>query len=60
MVGRISTLDLNDSQQSKDEARQRQLSELFYYWSYYYQLRSITLYDFASRSPIDVTKLVID
>ncbi|MDE6121001.1 MAG: TolC family protein, partial [Muribaculaceae bacterium] len=53
MAGRISTLDLNDSQQSKDEARQRQLQELFSYWYYYYQLRSITLFDFARGTTID-------
>ena len=39
MIGRISTLDLNDAQVSKDQARQNHISELYYYWSYYYQLR---------------------
>ncbi|MCM1068025.1 MAG: TolC family protein [Muribaculaceae bacterium] len=58
MVGRISTLDLNDSQQSKDSARRSQLSELFAYWHYFYQLRSITLYDFGRRAPVDVEDLV--
>lgn len=53
MVGRISTLDLNDSRQSKDAATQTLLNELYYYWSYYYQLRSITLYDFASNRIIE-------
>lgn len=53
MVGRISTLDLNDSQSAKDAARQKQLDELFSYWFYYYQLRSITLYDFAAGRPVD-------
>ena len=37
MVGKISTLDLNDSQSKKDEARQKHINELFYYWYYYYQ-----------------------
>lgn len=53
LVGRISTLDLNDSQQSKDDARKRQLQELFSYWHYYYQLRSITLYDFARGTTVE-------
>ena len=35
MIGRISTLDLNDAQVSKDEARQKHISELFYYWYYF-------------------------
>ena len=31
MVVKISTLDLNDSQSKKDEARQKHINELFYY-----------------------------
>ena len=53
MVGRISTLDLNDAQASKDSARQKRISELFYYWYYYYQIRSLTLWDFATNTGID-------
>ncbi len=46
MIGKISTLDLNDAQNSKDAARQKHISELYYYWYYFYQLRSLTLWDF--------------
>ena len=53
MIGRISTLDLNDAQVSKDQARQNHISELYYYWSYYYQLRSLTLWDFEKNTNID-------
>ena len=53
MIGRISTLDLNDAQVSKDEARQNHIRELYYYWSYYYQLRSLTLWDFEKNTNID-------
>ncbi|WP_300724760.1 TolC family protein [uncultured Bacteroides sp.] len=53
MVGKISTLDLNDAQVSKDEARRKHIQELFYYWYYYYQLRSLTLWDFALNTNID-------
>lgn len=53
MIGKISTLDLNDSQSKKDEARQKHISELFYYWYYYYQLRSLTLWDFNTNTNID-------
>ena len=53
MIGRISTLDLNDAQVSKDEARQKHINELFYYWYYYYQLRSLTLWDFEKNTNID-------
>ncbi len=53
MIGRISTLDLNDSQVKKDQARQKLVNELYKYWYYYYQLRSLTLWDYASGKGID-------
>ncbi len=53
LIGQISTLDLNDSQVRKDEARRNYVSELCRFWLYWYQLRSITLWDFAADRPID-------
>jgi len=53
MIGKISTLDLNDSQSRKDESRQTYINQLFYYWYYYYQLRSLTLWDYATGRSID-------
>lgn len=53
MIGKISTLDLNDSQTKKDESRQEYINELFLYWYYYYQIRSLTLWDFVANSGID-------
>ena len=60
MVGKISTLDLNDSQLSKDESRQSMINQMYLYWRYYYQIRSLTLWDFASGTGIDtdVTKII--
>ncbi len=60
LIGKISALDLNDSQTSKDSARLKYLSELFSYWYYYYQLRSLTLWDFSTGSPInaDIEKVL--
>lgn len=53
LTGSISTLDLNDAQSRKDEARQKRLTELFRYWYYYYQIRSLTLWDFAKQTDIE-------
>lgn len=53
MLGKISTLDLNDSQVKKDEARSEYINQLYYYWSYYYQLRSVTLWDFERSTGLD-------
>lgn len=53
LIGKISTLDLNDSRVKKDEARRNYVNELYLFWYYYYQIRSLTLWDYALDSPID-------
>lgn len=60
LAGSISTLELNDAQQSKDQARQRRIEQLHQYWYRYYQLRSITLWDFDRNENInaDIEALV--
>lgn len=61
LIGQISTLDLNDSQVKKDEARRNYVNELYLYWVYHYQIRSLTLWDFVEDSPIgmDVEKFIL-
>jgi len=53
MIGKINTLDLNDAQVSKDDARQKHINELYLYWYYYYQIRSLALYDFSKNTSLD-------
>lgn len=53
LIGKISTLDLNDSQIKKDQTRQEFVNELYLYWLYYYQLRSLTLWDYAASTPLE-------
>lgn len=53
LIGKINTLDLNDAQNSKDEARQKHISELYNYWSYFYQIRSLTLWDFERNAELE-------
>lgn len=53
LIGKINTLDLNDAQSSKDEARQKHISELYSYWYYFYQIRSLTLWDFATNTELE-------
>ena len=61
-IGTISTLELNDAQTAKDEARLGRLSQLYNYWRYYYQLRSIALWDFEKGGDIseDVERIIED
>ena len=54
LIGKINTLDLNDAQNSKDQARQKHISELYNYWSYFYQTRSLTLWDFERDTELEV------
>ncbi len=53
LIGKINTLDLNDAQTSKDDAKQKHISELYKYWYYYYQIRSLTLFDFQKNTTLD-------
>ncbi|MDO4691560.1 MAG: TolC family protein [Porphyromonadaceae bacterium] len=55
MIGKINTLDLNDAQISKDQARAKYLQEMHLYWHYFYQIRSLTLYDFAEGKPLELS-----
>ena len=59
-IGSISTLELSDAQRAKDEARQNRIAQLYNYWFYYYQLRSIALWDFERGCDLsaDVEKLI--
>lgn len=59
-IGSISTLELSSAQTAKDQARQNRIQQLFNYWYYYYQLRSIALWDFERGCELtaDVEKLI--
>ncbi|NDV94937.1 TolC family protein [Dysgonomonas sp. 521] len=54
VLGKIDVLNLNDSQTSKDEARRNYIEQMYLLWSYYYQIRSLTLYDFIDNKEISV------
>lgn len=46
MVGKISTLELNDALKNKDASKRNYLSSIHEYWTKYYEIRKLTLYDF--------------
>jgi len=52
VIGKISVSDLYIAQQEKDAALVQFVSGLGAYWLAYYQLRRVTLYDFAAGRPI--------
>jgi outer membrane protein TolC len=46
ILGQSTILDLNASISEKDAAKRNYINALYNYWSLYYTLRSLTLYDF--------------
>jgi outer membrane protein TolC len=60
LIGKIAVLDLNDADSRKDQNRRAYLQSLQDYWNYFYNLRSLTLYDFLNRQSLetDYEKLI--
>lgn len=54
ILGKSTILDLNASIAEKDAARRNYVTALYNYWSLYYTLRSITLYDFEHNCELNV------
>jgi outer membrane protein TolC len=52
LLGKSTILDLNASITDKDSAKRNYLNVLYNYWSLYYTLRSLTLFDFEKNIPI--------
>lgn len=52
ILGKSTILDLNASITEKDAARRNYVNSLYNYWSLYYTLRSITLYDFENNNEL--------
>jgi len=52
LIGKISVLDLNVAQTEKDVAARGYLSALRNYWTYFFNIRSLTLYDWINDYPL--------
>jgi len=52
IIGKISNTDLYNAQSDKDQALLAYVQSLRTYWTAYYHLRRVTLYDFAAKQPI--------
>jgi outer membrane protein TolC len=53
LIGKIAVLDLNDADSRKDQNKRAYVQSLQDYWSYFYNIRSITLFDFINRKPLE-------
>lgn len=52
LIGKISITDLNIAAMEKDQAKRAYISSLRDFWTAYYNLRTLTLYDFEKNKPI--------
>jgi outer membrane protein TolC len=53
MIGKIDVLNLNVSLNDKDAAKRAYIDALHTYWTYYYTIRQISLFDFEANKPLD-------
>ena len=60
LIGKIDVLDLNNADTKKDQNKRNYIQALNNYWTYYYNMRALTLFDFITRKPLetDYEKLV--
>lgn len=52
LIGKIDVLNLNDALKEKDNSKRTYIDALKNYWSYFYYLRQLTLYDFVQDKPL--------
>jgi outer membrane protein len=53
LIGRIDVLELNNADSKKDQNKRSYIQALNNYWSYFYNIRALTLYDFLNRKPLE-------
>ena len=53
LIGKIAVLDLNDADSRKDQNKRAYVQALQDYWNFFYNMRSITLFDFIKRKPLE-------
>jgi outer membrane protein TolC len=60
ILGKITITDLNIALQEKDRAALSYLNSLEKFWTDYYTLRRLTLFDFVQNEKIEVADLIYD
>ena len=53
LIGKIAVLDLQDADTRKDQNRRAYVQALQDYWNYFYNIRSLALFDFINRKPLE-------
>ncbi len=55
LIGKIDVLDLNVALEEKDLSRRQYIAAMRDFWSYYYNIRRLTLYDYINNTPISAS-----
>ena len=53
LIGKIAVLELNNADTKKDQNRRAYVQALQNYWNYFFNIRSLALYDFLNKKPIE-------
>lgn len=53
LIGKIAVLELNNADTRKDQNRRAYVQALQNYWNYFFNLRSLALYDFLNKKPLE-------
>ena len=52
LIDKIDITEMNNAQNDRDSAKQRYITALRNYWTYYYNLRLLTLHDLINNKPL--------
>ncbi|MFO7658092.1 MAG: TolC family protein [Bacteroidales bacterium] len=55
LIGKIDVLDLNVALEEKDVARRSYIAAMRNFWSYYYNMRRLTLFDYINNTPLETS-----
>jgi outer membrane protein TolC len=53
LIGKIAVLELNNADTKKDQNRRAYVQSLQDYWNFFYNIRSLALYDFLKKKPLE-------
>jgi outer membrane protein TolC len=53
MIGSSTVLELNNADTEKDSNRRAYIQSLQQFWNYFYNIRSLALYDFLNNKPLE-------
>ncbi len=53
LIGKIAVLELNNADTRKDQNRRAYVQALQNYWNYFFNIRTLALYDFLNRKPLE-------